>query len=200
MVYADRANVLLMHVVDGTQKLYSITGSREGRQKAQANGPPTQEWKLRIACMPWVCLVCQGLFTTECPFIDIRNERVVWASDESTKEAQQRQKAKADKALFEKAFCIMELNEGEKVTVERLRVALRAQNLSSNGHKRDLASRLIEHHHQQQPTQGLVESLVQVVGVPPPPLLASDTISDEEEDSDDEELQNLLNMLKLEEQ
>jgi hypothetical protein len=147
VVYADRANVSLMKAVDGTQKLHSVSGSAEGRQKAKVDGPPTQEWQLRVACMPCVCLACRGdaTPTTECPFIDIRNERVIWASDESIRVMQQRHNTTGDKALFEKASRIMELDGGEHLTVEKLKVALRARGLvfSSNGRKKDLANQLI---------------------------------------------------------
>jgi hypothetical protein len=76
----------------------------------------------------------------------------------------------------------MKLGGGKKVTVGKLRDALRARSLTTSGLKRDLASRLIEHQGQQ-PTHGSAENSVGV----PPPSLTSDTIPNEEEDSVDEE-------------
>ena len=113
-----------MKAVADTLKLHSVSGSREGRWKTQADGTPTEEWewKLCVACMPCVCRSCRGKVHDQCPFIDIRNEREIWASEYK---AQQHQKTSEDQALFAAASRILELGERENLTVCKLVKALR---------------------------------------------------------------------------
>jgi hypothetical protein len=80
VVYADRTNVSLMKPVDDTLKFHSVCGSRVVRQKAHAGGILTQEWKLRVTCIVCVCCSCRGEVHDQCPFIDIRNKKEIWAS------------------------------------------------------------------------------------------------------------------------
>jgi hypothetical protein len=156
VVYADRENVPAMKAVDRTHKLHSVSGSTKPadvRLKLHADGTSTKEWKLRVALMPCVCRSCRGEVDDLCPFIAMRDEKEIWASEYKEKENQGE-----DIALFEAASRIMKLGEGEKLTVLKLRDEMRVRGLSSKGLKKVLATRLIAYQKEQQPTQGSADS------------------------------------------
>jgi hypothetical protein len=73
VVCADWVHVSLTKRVDDTLKLHSVSGSRIVRQKPQAGETPTQEWKLRVACMHTMCLSLVP--HDQRPFTGIRNDR-----------------------------------------------------------------------------------------------------------------------------
>jgi hypothetical protein len=106
--------------IDDTLKSRAVSGSRVVQLKPQAGGTPTQEWKLRIACMLCVYRSCRGEYTTGALLLPSgTRERTRETDRRANTKRNNIRRLQKDKALLEAACRIIKPGELENLTLDK---------------------------------------------------------------------------------